>query len=220
MTSGMGPTSGPKKPNYKSLQKAITRDDKRGVEARWEYGRAILTDPKKMAASGKSLRHGAMEALIADAKAVCAKLTEREIQYRIQCARTYKSINEIRTAMVGFETWSDLRDAGFPAVVIDEELSIDEALADILPAETDWEQLALIPGLKPVLKVNGKKIAQADALVADGEAYEQMVIEMSESVSKTAIHVQEIMRIARLGADGDRGMRLVEAYQRGLEVAP
>jgi hypothetical protein len=204
------------KPNYKKLQSTIAKGDGRSIESRWAYGRAILDDPKKISSSGKSLRHGALEALIADAKSVGSVISEREIQRRLQCARAYKSINQIRRLPSDLGTWDALCEAGFPAVEIDEEDPIDQ-IGD-LNAEPDWEQPLLIPGLKHELKLNKQVIPISTAVVADGEAYEQMCVEMHEGFGKTVDQVKESMRIARLGADGDRGMLLTEAYERGLEI--
>jgi hypothetical protein len=204
------------KPSYKKLQAAIAKGDGRSIEHRWAYGRAILDDPKKISSSGKSLRHGALEALIADAKSVGSVLSEREIQRRLQCARAYKTINQIRRLPSDLGTWDALCEAGFPAVEIDEEDPITQ-IGDI-NGEMDWEQPVLIPGLKHELKLNKQSIPLSTAVVADGEAYEQMCIEMHEGFGKTVDQVKESMRIARLGAQGDRGMLLTEAYERGLEL--
>jgi hypothetical protein len=202
------------KPSYKKLQAAIAKGDGRNIESRWAYGMAVLGDRRKMSSTGDQLRAGAIEALIADAKAIGSKLTETEIRRRLRCARAYRSLDAIRSAATVYPTWWDLVEAGFPLVDVDEE-DLLTALADA-QAEPDWEQPVLIPGLKHELKINKQKIPLAEALVADGDAYEQMCIEMHEGFGKTVDQVKEAMRIARLGAKGDRGMRLVEAYERGL----
>jgi hypothetical protein len=138
-----------KKPSYKALQRSIARDDKHSIESRWLYGQTIINDPKKMAPSGKSLRNGAIEALMADAVAVGSAVSRREIQWRIQCARAYKTIIELRTASSQFEDWTALREAGFPAVDVDEPQSPDSLLNAIesgpRPDPQEFEQLGMFP---------------------------------------------------------------------------
>jgi hypothetical protein len=132
--------------SYKTLQRAIARDDKHSIESRWAYGRAVLVDPKKMAPSGKSLRNGATEALIADAVAAGTKLSAREIQWRLQAARTYKTINELRSSASQFADWTALVDAGFPAPTVTEVPSPESLLDDIEgTAPEESEQLGLFP---------------------------------------------------------------------------
>lgn len=138
-----------KKSSTKSLQRVIARGDGRSIEDRWEYGRAVLDNPKRTSASGKSLRHGATEALIAEAAALGSVLSATEIRYRVQCARTYKTINEIAKAIGDFPTWSDLIQAGFPAVDVDEPQS-PESLLDAIesgprPDPQEFEQLGMFP---------------------------------------------------------------------------
>lgn len=43
------------------------------------------------------------------------KLSEREIQWRLQCARAYPTEAQIRNAITDFGTWLALIQAGFPA---------------------------------------------------------------------------------------------------------
>jgi hypothetical protein len=209
------------KPTSKSLQRAIARDDKRSIEHRWAYGRAVLNDPRRMTASGKSLRHGAVEALIAEAKAIGTKLTEREIQYRLQCARAYKTINEIRTVAFGFESWSELREAGFPPIEVDEPA---ESESDVEPDDLDAigeddpytvEPLFEIPGFKPVLKINGRKTDLADATVADAIAYRDMCREMHGNFGRTVAQVEASVSAMIAGSGGDLDANAVEAWKRG-----
>jgi hypothetical protein len=135
-----------RRPNYRSLQRAIARDDKRGIEARWLYGRALIGDSRKMSASGKSLRHGAIEALIADAQAVGSVLSRREIQYRVQCARAYPTVAQMRTAACAFEDWTAFREAGFPPADVDPVPAPDEALDDLEQRDRqEFEQLGMFP---------------------------------------------------------------------------
>jgi len=99
---------------YVRQEKKIAATDTNGIRERWMWGLRILRDPERMAASGLSLRHGVAEKLIAAAAIASIKLSEREIQRRIQCARTYKTETEIRQALADFKTWWDLSQANFP----------------------------------------------------------------------------------------------------------
>src|SRR5512138_2534942 len=125
------------KPSFKALQRAIARGDGRSIEDRWAYGRALLDDPRKWAASGEQLRAGVIESLIADAKAVGSKLTETEIRRRLRCARAYPSVNAIRSVATEYATWWDLVQAGFPAVEVDDQA---DAIEEVGLAEEGDQQ--------------------------------------------------------------------------------
>lgn len=165
--------------SYKTLQRAIAKDDKHSIGSRWEYGRRILGDPKKMAASGKSLRNGAIEALIADAAAVGSTLSRGEIQRRIQCARAYATDSQLRHAMTQFETWFDLIQAGFPAVDTDETPAPESALDDIEESAADAAgQLSLFPDL-----VRG--VPLQEATLRHLVAYDEWMCAMTASYART-----------------------------------
>jgi hypothetical protein len=185
--------------SYKTLQRAIARDDKHSIVSRWEFGHAILADPKMMAASGKSLRHGAMEALIATAKAVETTLTEREVQRRIQCARTYKSINEIRRAAADFADWRDLADAGFPVTFVDEVPSPDSVLDGIEATDPqEFEQLGLFP---PMVKSVPLEQASLRVLVSYAEDMRNMTASYARRDDERARHLSDLC--AAVGGDLD-----------------
>lgn len=98
---------------YVRQEKAIAVADSGGIRQRWIWGLRLLRDTEAMA-SPKSLRHGVADQLITAAKAGGLKLSVREIQRRLQCARTYETEAQIRHAVSDFETWHDLVEAGFP----------------------------------------------------------------------------------------------------------
>jgi hypothetical protein len=103
---------------YLRFEKRIAASDTGGILERWAMGQALLADAKKITAAG-NLKHGALDRIVADAKAAgFTTITEREIQYRLRCARAYASEAEIRTACSDFKSWSDLRAAGFPVVQV------------------------------------------------------------------------------------------------------
>jgi hypothetical protein len=110
---------------YVRQEKAIAAADSGGIRQRWLWGLRLLRDPEAMS-SEKSLRHGITKQLIAASKAGGIELSEREIQRRIQCARTYKTEAEIRRVTSDFGSWFDLLKADFPAY----EVSPDEPPAD------------------------------------------------------------------------------------------
>lgn len=99
---------------YIRQEKAIAVADSGGIRERWMWGLRLLRDPEAMS-SEKSLRHGVTDQLIAAAKAAGLKLSDREIQRRLQCARTYPTEAEIRQMLADFKTWDDLHRANFPA---------------------------------------------------------------------------------------------------------
>lgn len=99
------------------LSRKIAASESADIEERWKHGLAILADPNLMSDSGESLRHGALETLIAEAGVTSdgrSRLSEREIQRRIQCARTYCCPSQIRHAVADFPTWRALAEARFP----------------------------------------------------------------------------------------------------------
>jgi hypothetical protein len=114
---------------YVRQEKAIASADSGGIRERWMWGLRLLNDPEKIAESGKSLKHGVAEVLIALAGTTPkgrSRLGEQEIQRRLRCARTYKTEAEIREVVTDFGSWDELCRAGFPAYPVDP----DEALAD------------------------------------------------------------------------------------------
>ncbi len=96
------------------LSKDVAAGDRSGIEARWVWGIEVLRDPESMSETGKSLRPGVTERLIADGATVGDKLSEREIRRRLQCARTYPCDSQIGQALADYTTWFDLAEAGFP----------------------------------------------------------------------------------------------------------
>jgi hypothetical protein len=57
-----------------------------------------------------------VEQLKVERDAAAQAKAEREIQRRLQAARTYQTEAEIRQALTDFETWDELLNAGFPPV--------------------------------------------------------------------------------------------------------
>lgn len=136
---------------YLRRERKIAAADGATILQRWAYGRDLLADPRMMAASGKSLRHGALEQLLAAARAKGhGELSEQEIQRRLRCARAYESEAQIRQAMMLFGGWFALISAGFPPV----DIPGDDVLCEAEPAQEPldfgrWEQVEMFPGFEP-----------------------------------------------------------------------
>lgn len=101
---------------YVRAERAIDAADKSGIRERWVYGLRLLNDPDAMSAGGGGLRHGVADQLVAAAQSRGIALSQREIRFRIQCARAYPTEAQIGTASSDFASWTDLRSAGFPAI--------------------------------------------------------------------------------------------------------
>lgn len=102
---------------YLKLEKSIAASDTGGIIERWRFGRRLLDDRGTVTENG-NLRHGVLERIIARMQSAGFPITEREIQYRLKCARAYASEAEIRTACSDFKAWSELRGAAFPPVQV------------------------------------------------------------------------------------------------------
>lgn len=101
---------------YGRLEKAIAAADAGSIRQRWEYGRRLLLDSTKTTEAG-NLKNGVLDGLTGAARRQgIANVGRREIQYRFQAARTYPGEAHIAHARARYETWTALREAGFPAV--------------------------------------------------------------------------------------------------------
>ena len=97
--------------------KAIEAAEASGIRERWLFGLRLLRNPDYVTESGKSLRHGVAEQLIAAAGRNAKgrkRLSEQEIQRCLRLARAYPTEAQIRHAVTDFETWRDIVAAGFP----------------------------------------------------------------------------------------------------------
>lgn len=100
---------------YDRLEQKILASSINGIRLRWKWGCLVLSDDEFTDPNGR-LRWGAINELIAKAAAHGQKLSRSEVQYRVQCARTYTTEAQIAHVCGQFEYWSDLRSAGFPTV--------------------------------------------------------------------------------------------------------
>lgn len=99
---------------YVRQEKAIAAGAVSDIRGRWLYGLRLLHDPDVFAPRSTQLKPGRADELVRAAKAVGLRLTVREIQYRLQCARAYPYASQIANAGAQFEDWTALRSAGFP----------------------------------------------------------------------------------------------------------
>lgn len=144
---------------YVRQLKAIEAAETSGIRERWMFGLRLLRDPEVMTESGKSLKHGVAEQLIAaagvDAKGK-KRLNEQEIQRCIRCARAYPTEAQIRMAATDFGSWSEIVQAGFPSYDAPDgepaadhrteaERARDRARSLAALAEMDSDQLTLFP---------------------------------------------------------------------------
>jgi hypothetical protein len=111
---------------YTVREAGIISADSDGIRKRWMWGLRLLHDPDAFAPGSTQLRPGVADDLIKSAAKRDIKLSEREIRYRLQCARAYPTEAEFGTAVLNFPDWTSLREAGFPAF----EVPADEPPAD------------------------------------------------------------------------------------------
>lgn len=102
-----------KNSEYLDLEKLIMKADTGTVLQRWRYGRRLLMDGTATLPTGR-LRIGVTAGLIDVASRAGYKLSEREVQRRLQCASAYQTESEIQAILAEFDTWAALRDANFP----------------------------------------------------------------------------------------------------------
>lgn len=101
---------------YGRLDKGIAADDVGTIRHRWEYGRRLLMDPTKTTPAG-NLRNEVLEGLVTAARRQgVKKIGRREIQHRLQAARTYPSEAHIAQVLAQYESWWQVISAGFPAI--------------------------------------------------------------------------------------------------------
>ncbi len=202
--------------SYLKLEKKIALDERGGVLDRWRYGRQLLD-----AKSGRQqLPHGLLAALLKAAERAGFKLSEREIQRRIQCADAYNTEEKVRQILADFGSWSALADAGFPPIQ-GEPVDVDELAASGLATASDtWEEQQLdIPGLKPVISVRGRKIpvikGEDGATIADVAAYLAMCVQMHENFGKTVEQIEASLKTMR--EHGDEGSNALEAWEAAID---
>jgi hypothetical protein len=110
---------------YLQQERRIAASDSGGIWERWRWGLRLLADAGRITKNG-NLKHGVLDEMTQG-----CKLSEREIQRRLACARAYPTEAQIRHAVTDLRTWHDLVEAGFPPF----EAPPDEPSAD--PRDAD-----------------------------------------------------------------------------------
>jgi hypothetical protein len=197
---------------FLKLEQRIASGERGSVIDRWRYGRQLM----EARAGRKQLPHGFIADRLAEAERAGLKLSEREIRYRVALAEAYASGAEVGTACADFGSWSALREAGFPAVTVDE--SNDPEAVEISTEPPDaWEQPALIPGFGDTIKVGGRTIPLGEATVGDAKAYRETYRQIHENFGKTLAQIEAAVEAMEDGSGGDDDANAVEAWQRGTD---
>lgn len=100
---------------YLRQEKAIASADAGSIRERWLWGLRLLRDSEAFAPGSSQLKPGRADELIKAMAASGQRISEREIRYRLRCARAYRTEAEIRQAVAEFGSWSALFNADFPA---------------------------------------------------------------------------------------------------------
>jgi hypothetical protein len=198
---------------YVRQEKAIAAADKGGIRERWMWGLRLLRDPDAFAPGSSQLRPGVADEQIAAATSGGLKLSAREIQYRLRCARAYPTEAEIAQALAQFETWWALIQADFPAY----ETPDDEPPADHrTPAEQRHARA------RALMDLVGQQatlfdVSQFEPITTTLEDLEKYAVEMDEVTARFA--ERDRQRRAYLNslinaAGGDMSMTWREAQDR------
>lgn len=101
---------------YVRQEQAIAAADSGGIRERWMWGLRLLRDPDAFSPGSTQLKPGHADELVQAIKVVGRKISQREIQYRLRAARTYRTDSQIAQISARFENWSSLIAADFPAI--------------------------------------------------------------------------------------------------------
>ena len=138
---------------YGRIERDITAAGNGTIWHRWKYGRRLLCDTEITTPNGY-FRHHVIEKLV---RASGGKLSERELQWRLQCGRAYPKRSQIRNAVSDFEAWRELIQAGFPPYEGDEDelpynpLATDEIIcqhktgSDRIGEDSQYEGGGIVP---------------------------------------------------------------------------
>jgi hypothetical protein len=193
---------------------AVSADD---VILRWRYGRELL----KTKVGRKQLPDGLIDDLIKEAESDGRKISRREIQYRVRCAEVYATDQQVRKITCTLGSWTEIISAGFPDVPLDDfAIEPDEAEENGVSnaAPDEWEQLSLIPGLAPTLKVKGREVPLSEATVSDVEAYAEMYRQIHANYAKRLALIEQALRAMRDGSS-DPEANAIDAWRRGISAA-
>jgi hypothetical protein len=99
---------------YVNQSRKIAAGDSGTIRDRWMQGLRLLRDPEVFAPGSSQLKPGAAAEWIEAHAKRGVTISERELRYRLQCARAYRTETEFGNAVAEFSTWHDLVQAGFP----------------------------------------------------------------------------------------------------------
>lgn len=189
---------------FLKLDRKIAADERGGIMHRWNYGRELL----KAKGDRKQLPHGMIGDLVAAAGRIGIQLSEREIQRRLKCATVYDSEVKVRQALTDFGSWSEIVNAGFPEVTVDEELTIDDVLDAIesgpRPDPQEFEQLRMFPEIV-------KSVPLASATLRHLIAYAEEMRSMTASYARRDEERREHLRALTAATGGDLDVTYPEA---------
>lgn len=101
---------------YIRQERAIAAAAVNDIRERWMWGLRLLRDADAFAPGSTQLKPGRADELVRAAKAAGLNLSQREIQYRLRAARTYRTESQIAQISARFGNWSSLIAAEFPDV--------------------------------------------------------------------------------------------------------
>jgi len=200
---------------YLRIERAIAAAAANDIRERWLWGLRLLRDPDAFSPGSTQLKPGRADELVRAAKAAGLKLTDREIRYRLQCARAYPAESQIRNAGAEFEDWTSLRAAGFPPFEseageppadhrtdVERQRDHARALTDIL-----GEQAALFPlaDFEPT-----------ETPLKDLKAYAEEMAELTARFRKRDDERREYLEALIDAADGDLSTTWQDAHLRAF----
>lgn len=204
---------------YIRQEKAINAADAGGIRERWLWGLRLLRDPDAFTPGSSQLKPGRADELVKAAEAAGLKLTDREIRYRLQCARAYPTEAQIRNAGSEFAGWTELRSAGFPAI----EAPEGEPPADHrTPAERDHDRARALIDL---IGEQGTLFPLSDfepvvTTLKELSAYAEQMRELTNRFAERDRKRWEYLARLIDAADGDLSMTWQEAHNRLPDADP
>lgn len=203
---------------YLKVERKIVADERGGIEHRFECGEELL----KARAGKQRLPKGFLADRVAEIdKSGLPKISEQELQRRMRFAEVYPTKAHRRQALRLMGSWSAIVNLGFPEVDVDpSEIEPDELgeFGISTRAPDEWEQLSLIPGLAPTLKVKGREVPLEEATVSDVEAYAEMYRQIHANYAKRLALIEQALSAMRDGSD-DPDANAVDAWRRGIASA-
>lgn len=194
------------------LEQKIASDERGGIMHRWEYGREVL----KAKAGRRQLPDGMIADLVAAGDRNGKPISATEIRNRIRFAEAYSNDQQVNRISDDLGSWSAIIEAGFPSV--GDLLDLIEELEAEPP--DGWEQLTLLPGFKPIVKIKGREVRFDQMTVPESIAYRDKYRSMHDSFGKTLDAIETTVDAIIDGWDGDPETKAVDAYALGAGDKP